>query len=283
MFGIFTTCAPPAYAADNLLKVNAAWADGELLKIEVTDENGVNSTLALRFSDYVNDKTSEYISIQAVDLNGNKSETIKVKNPYYVTQTTTSEPINEAGEIPDSEFFDMIMGAVAPETTAKSDEKPLTPDGDATLVDNVFEANGKEIFSVVTEQNNVFYLIVDRQRESDNVYLLNAVTEQDLLALAQKNGTSLTVESTTIPAEVITASEKTTETTSAPEAEIKDKTGGFNSSSVILIIVGAAGVGGAAYYFKIHKKKISQPDEDNNAGKTDDSEFDEYEEGDDIV
>lgn len=32
---------------------------------------------------------------------------------------------------------------------------------------------------------NVFYLVINRQRETENVYLLNAVTELDLIALAE--------------------------------------------------------------------------------------------------
>ena len=38
----------------------------------------------------------------------------------------------------------------------------------------------------MTPDENVFYLIIDKQRDSENVYFLNAVTESDLMALAQK-------------------------------------------------------------------------------------------------
>jgi len=67
----------PVFASDGgeaLLTVNAAWVDGDMLRINVADANGVSSALALNLSDYVsNTENSEYISIQAVDLAGNKS------------------------------------------------------------------------------------------------------------------------------------------------------------------------------------------------------------------
>ena len=39
--------------------------------------------------------------------------------------------------------------------------------------------------SGVKEAGNVFYLVVDKQRDSDNVYFLNSVTEYDLKTLAE--------------------------------------------------------------------------------------------------
>ena len=53
------------------------------------------------------------------------------------------------------------------------------------MVDNATEEEGKEFFTITTANDNVFYLIVDKQRDSENVYFLNAVTEEDLLALAE--------------------------------------------------------------------------------------------------
>lgn len=52
-------------------------------------------------------------------------------------------------------------------------------------VDNATDADGKEFFTITTPAENVFYLVIDRQRETENVYFLNAVTEADLLALAE--------------------------------------------------------------------------------------------------
>mgnify|MGYP002508413626 CR=1 FL=1 len=63
---------------------------------------------------------------------------------------------------------------------------PLTPDGQATVLDNATNEDGKEFYTIQTPDENVFYLIIDNQRDTENVYFLNAVTESDLMALAVK-------------------------------------------------------------------------------------------------
>lgn len=72
------------------------------------------------------------------------------------------------------------------ETVSEIGGKPFTPDGQATVTDNAAEADGKEFYTFTTPEGNVFYLVIDHGRESENVYFLNAVTETDLLALAAR-------------------------------------------------------------------------------------------------
>ena len=72
-----------------------------------------------------------------------------------------------------------------PPAAEETTTKPFTPDGTGTVVDNVTDEDGKEFFTITTPSENVFYLVIDRQRTENNVYFLNAVTEKDLLALAE--------------------------------------------------------------------------------------------------
>ena len=72
-----------------------------------------------------------------------------------------------------------------PVETPDSEPKPFTPSGTGTVVDNATDEDGKEFFTIMTPAENVFYLVIDRQRETENVFFLNAVTEADLLALAE--------------------------------------------------------------------------------------------------
>ena len=73
----------PAYASESeTIIVNAEWLDDDMLRIEV-ENAGMNQSLALRLSDYINEAgNSQYISIQAVDLDGNVSGVIQIRNPY---------------------------------------------------------------------------------------------------------------------------------------------------------------------------------------------------------
>ena len=63
--------------------------------------------------------------------------------------------------------------------------RALTPEGTASVLDNVTSADGKEFFTFTTPAENIFYLVIDKQRQDKNVYFLNAVTEKDLMALAE--------------------------------------------------------------------------------------------------
>ena len=89
------------------------------------------------------------------------------------------------------------VAATAAKPDAAPTEKPtsaplspdaLTPDGQATVLDYYkFETDEKQFYTITTPAGNVFYLVVDGARGSENVYFLNAVTEADLMALAAKN------------------------------------------------------------------------------------------------
>ena len=58
---------------------------------------------------------------------------------------------------------------------------PFTPEGQGAVLDNAYESDGKEFFTIATKNAElVFYLVIDRERPEQNVYLLRAVSEADL-------------------------------------------------------------------------------------------------------
>lgn len=62
-------------------------------------------------------------------------------------------------------------------------QNPFTPDGTGTVVDNATDEDGKEFYTITTADESVFYLVIDKQKTSENVYFLNTVTTDDLLPL----------------------------------------------------------------------------------------------------
>lgn len=129
-------------------------------------------------------------------------------------------------------------------------EKPFTTDGTGTVIDNATDEEGKEFFTIMTPSENVFYLVIDRQRTSENVYFLNAVTEADLLALA---------EQPTEPEPVPTPEQPDPEPTPEEEQPAKKS----NTGLLVIVLLLAAAGGGAAYYFKvIRPKQQGQPEEE---------------------
>lgn len=127
----------------------------------------------------------------------------------------------------------------------------LTPDGQGTVVDNATDDEGKEFFTITTEDESVFYLIIDHQKSGNNVYFLNTVTVADLLTLAEKNGEDVSA----VIAPTATEEPDPEPTVSDdPEPEPEAKTGGNMGMLLIALAVVAVG-GGAGWYFKIYRPK----------------------------
>ena len=178
-------------------------------------------------------------------------------------------------------------GVVVEET---EDTPPLTPEGNATLVDD-FGGN-KQLITVTTKAGNYFYILIDRDDEGENtVHFLNQVDDADLFALLEdgenseaqppavctctekcetgKINTSCPVCSTNMTAcsgkEAEPEPEEPTE-----QSQEKSNTGGL----VLFLVVALLGGGGAFYYFKFMKPKQSVK------GGTDleDFDFEDYDE-----
>ena len=136
-----------------------------------------------------------------------------------------------------------------------TEPNPFTPDGTGTVVDNATDQDGKEFFTITTAEEAVFYLVIDRQRETENVYFLNAVTVADLMALAESSGELAAPEPPPEPEP---------EPTTTPEPEpVPEKKGGAGPLLLALAVVVIGG--GAVWYFKIYRpkhQKAAEPEED---------------------
>ena len=156
----------------------------------------------------------------------------------------SNEPQPEATSAP-------VETEAEPET-----QNPFTPDGTGTVVDNATDEDGKEFYTITTADESVFYLVMDKQKTSENVYFLNAVTVDDLLPLAKQGeepAEEVTPEPEPEPTEPV---EEVTEPEPEPEAKKTD------SPLLSLLLIGAVVLigGGVGYYFKIYKPKHEAPD-----------------------
>lgn len=136
-----------------------------------------------------------------------------------------------------------------------TEPNPFTPDGTGTVVDNATDQDGKEFFTITTAEEAVFYLVIDRQREMENVYFLNAVTVADLMALAESSGEPAAPEPPPEP-------EPEPDPTQEPEP-VPEKKGGAGPLLLALAVVAIGG--GAGWYFKIYRPKLqkgAEPKED---------------------
>lgn len=160
--------------------------------------------------------------------------------------------------------------------TVIEDNRTLTPKGNAQLVDDVTDNENLQFITVTARDGSVFYFVIDKGANSENVYFLNTVDESDLAAL---------VEDYTPP----TASEAKPEASASPEPEQTEqqkpqeqKKGGSPTLYIVLALIAAGVIGG--YYYKVilPKKKLEGADdiedfelEETETEETEDTEDDE--------
>lgn len=308
---------PPSLEAsltDGKVQIEAA-DDNSGVEAVYIDENRINSLTdgkaSVILKDYAGKEKS--VSVYAVDYAGNHSETVKFDNPYYsepkpeaqtstkpaqtqsagtTAQTkpsgssggSTNTASGNAGNASAQNSGNADTGDTQEENTSSIPEGAFTPDGSASVLDEAQEtADDKQFYTITTEAGNVFYLIIDGKRDSQNVYFLNGVTEADLMALAEKGDGSMSV----IPAgDTCTCTEKCeagkvrtdcpvckndltgcvgkeTKPSEAeqPETEQPKKDTG-SIGTIIFVVLALLAVGGIGYYVKIVRPKQQAADEE---------------------
>ncbi len=75
-----------------------------------------------------------------------------------------------------------------------NEDVSFTPDGNLTLIDDVTVTDemNKQFIIAQSKTGSYFYIVIDRSGDSENVYLLNLVDEEDLIALV--NGEPVPLE-----------------------------------------------------------------------------------------
>ena len=142
------------------------------------------------------------------------------------------------------------------------------PKGNAQLVDDVSDNENLQFITVTARNGNVFYYVIDKGAQSENVYFLNTVDESDREALVEKSDkkptatskpeqTENTAETDLTETDKKNADSKTEKTEQQEQNQQKNNSGLF----IILALAAAAGIGG--YYYKVilPKKKLEQADD----------------------
>lgn len=206
----------------------------------------------------------------------------------------------------DNIFAGIFEGFFGTETDTTEDAKSpfaFTPDGNLTLIDDFLQIEvpgdeeteqvEKQFITVQSKNGNTFYIVIDRNGETENVYFLNLVDEADLMALMESEegeteaptcsctdkcvigaiNTNCEIcrtnmsECTGKEPVVEPEPEQPTEPVEEPDEEKKP----FNVVPIIIVVIAGAG-GFAVYWFKFRKPKTKT------SGTTD---LDDYDFGED--
>ena len=162
------------------------------------------------------------------------------------TPTPEENPVQEAA----SGIGDISIANAAPVTDyPETPPRPFTPSGTGTVVDTATDSDGKVFYTITTPDDHVFYLVIDKQRNTENVYFLNAVTIADLMALAEAPVPSQGAIATQPPpaATTVPPVEETRPPTEQPSG---GNMGMFIFIGIVVVIGGVAG-----WYFKVYRPK----------------------------
>lgn len=131
-------------------------------------------------------------------------------------------------------------------------EEEVTPEdafsvpGNGEVVDHITKDSSKEFYTIRTANNNTFYLVVDKAQNTQNVYMLSTIDENDLQEFLDESEKK---EPETEPSVVIPETEQ-------PPEEEPQKDGSKNMMGVIGLVA-LLGLGGF-YFLKIRSKKETE-------------------------
>ena len=201
------------------------------------------------------------------------------------------------------------------EPDAEETYPPLTEEGNMTVTDDIYQLivekitqtgedgtevietmviENKQFITVHTRSGAEFYIVIDRSRDSENVYFLNQVDDEDLFALLEANdsATPCTCAEKCAAGEVNTECavcrmnmkscvgkevQKAEVTETSPEPEQKKA----NPMPIVVLIL-LIGGGAAVYFLKFRKNKSKTSGttdlDDYDYGEEDETEYEGDEE-----
>ena len=153
--------------------------------------------------------------------------------------------------------------------TIIEDSRTLTPKGNAQLVDDVSDNENLQFITVTARDGNVFYFVIDKGAQSENVYFLNTVDESDLEALVEQTDKKPTASAkpeqteNTAETDLSETDKKDNSDTKSEKSEQPEQNKQKSNSGLFIVLALAVAVGIGGYYYKVilPKKKLEQADD----------------------
>ena len=177
----------------------------------------------------------------------------------YTGDTEQTETTGEAaaGEtqpvIPEQTESGEETEAAAQDGAAEGAETPFSIPGNGEVLDDKAEDGTKEFLTIQTKNGNTFFLVLDRSSNTENVYMLSMIDENDLAEFMDETQTEET------PQVVIPETEPTVAPEEAETEAVQPEEGGMNMGAILAIGILAAGAIGVGYYFKVVSKRKRKP------------------------
>lgn len=143
---------------------------------------------------------------------------------------------------------------ITEETPEETEVTPFSVAGNGQLLDDITDDDTKQFLTVQTKNGNTFFMVIDRSRNSENVYMLSLVDERDLAEFIEEEEPEPAEEK---PAVIV---EEPRSEPVQEEIQPEPEKGGMGLGAVLTIILLGAGCVGGYYYFKIWKPKREEED-----------------------
>ena len=134
------------------------------------------------------------------------------------------------------------------------EENAFSTPGNATLGDMIKSSGSKDFYTIRTDNDNTFYLVIDHSGNMDNVYMLSAIDENDLKDFLEdddEGSGSLVLPETVQP--------ETTE--NVPETTEKEQNQDRIPGIISLVLLVAAGIAGVVL-FRRYRRNAEEPEDD---------------------
>lgn len=146
------------------------------------------------------------------------------------------------------------------ESTPETEATPFSVPGNGELLDDKTDDDTKQFLTIQTKNGNTFFLILDRSSNTENVYMLSMIDENDLAEFIEETA-AVTEQETETPQVVIPETEERQEETE-PETEPEEQPEGRNAGALLAVALLLAGGIGGFYYLKVVKPKKAEEDAD---------------------
>ena len=200
---------------------------------------------------------------------------LQVGAPAYANVPKSAEADTEPAEIVEAASTPAPTPTPVPTPTSKPDityaplpevsMQPFTIAGNAEVLDDITDGS-KEFYTITTSNNNSFFIVVDRARTTENVYMLAKVNEDDIAEFIENYSAPTPTPAPTMQILLPTPAPTPQVITVEPE-----KKGDKMLSYGLIGAMGLAIIGGG-WYFKVYKPKHEDYDDDDEGMEYDDSD-----------
>ena len=140
------------------------------------------------------------------------------------------------------------------------EENAFSTPGNASLGDVIRDSDSKDFYTIKTDNDNTYYLVIDHAGSMDNVYMLSTIDEEDLKDFLEENSSGSLI----LP-ETQTQEEALAVETQEPKPEQKNNTSGIISLAIIVL----AAIGGGIAFMR-YRRRNEEPEDDYSEGMEDD-------------